>query len=105
MKNQEKNLRNTVKGNAVFSLLSGIALIIFHSTLGEIMNISDSKILLFVGDGLIVFAISVLYFGLRKEIKPKEIKLIIYQDWGWVIGSILFKVRTEINNPGALNAL
>jgi len=52
------------------------------------MNITAPNSLAYIGIGLFIFAITLFQNAFRKEIKPKQIRLIIIQDWTWVIGSL-----------------
>jgi len=94
MKNQEQNIRIALKSNAAFSLLSGGTLIVFSKTIAAEMNIANHYILMGIGVGLLLFAGSILAIAFSKEVQPKKVRSIIWQDWGWVAGStILLALR------------
>ena len=90
MKNN--NLKITLQANAVFSSLSGLAMIFFHKALSSWMGIQNAQIMIFIGIGLLLFAGTIIWISLQKTIDQKHVKTIILQDWLWVIGSILIIV-------------
>lgn len=85
----KKKLQNVLKANAVFSMLSGSAILFFGNSIAEMMNISNAIILMVIGVGLILFGSFVWYQVSRSNINIKKVKMIIIQDWIWVLGSIL----------------
>lgn len=104
MKNAENNLRNTLKANAGFSSAWGIALIIWHPELSNWMGVEMPMVLLIIGIGLLLFAAVLFYLAFGKTIKPGAIKSIVYQDWGWVLGSAILLIGQffELSLPGQL---
>jgi len=88
MKKSEEYLRYAIKGNAFFSISSAITLLLLSRPLAKLMNITAPNSLAYIGIGLFIFAITLFQNAFRKEIKPKQIRLIIIQDWTWVIGSL-----------------
>ncbi|MTI33580.1 hypothetical protein [Xanthovirga aplysinae] len=92
MKTSDKNLRNLLKINAIFSLLSGLVLVLFKHQVGALLTISNPQILLLIGIGLFLFAGNLLYHAFNKEIKPNSIRIIIYEDWTWVLGSAVLLI-------------
>ena len=105
MNNQEKNLRNLLKVNAAFSLMSGSLLIIFSNDLAEIMELKNSTVLVYIGVGLLLFVMILLLAALRKQINTKEVKGVIVQDWTWVVGSIVLLLFNPFNISLAGNLL
>lgn len=89
MKKSEKYLRYAIKGNAFFSISSAITLLLSSRPLAKLMHITAPNTLVYIGIGLFIFAITLFQNAFRKELKPKQIRLIIIQDWVWVIGSII----------------
>lgn len=93
----EKNLRNVIKANALFSLTSGTSLLVFAETIARIMNIANANILIIIGVGLLLFVGFLLYNAYRKEINPKQVQFIILQDWLWVITSAILLAFDPFN--------
>lgn len=84
---QDKKLKLVLLANAAFSTISGLTLISFHQALAQWMGIPGPKVLLFIGIGLLFFALSLIRTARQQPISPKEVRLIIWQDWLWVTGS------------------
>jgi hypothetical protein len=104
MSTPEKKLRDALKGNAAFSLISGIILISYHGKVGQVMNIKEIFVLQLVGIGLLLFVAMLLYNAFRKTLDIKQVKIIIVQDWSWVLGSMVLLIIEpfDISNYGNL---
>ncbi|MFT5779353.1 MAG: hypothetical protein ACI837_002311 [Crocinitomicaceae bacterium] len=102
MKSSTQSLRKAVQLNAVFSSASGASLLLSPISIAEFMHLSDPMILRFVGIGLVVFAISLVYFTRKKSVNPKEIRLVIFQDLTWVLASVALLIARpfEISSGG-----
>ena len=82
-------LKTVLLGNAVFSTVSGIAMLTFNGLLMEIMGIVLSWILPTIGAGLILFGLIIVYHATRPATSSFQVKLIIFQDVAWVLGSTI----------------
>lgn len=91
MKNVRK-LKYALLANAMFSTISGLILIFFNDQLARIMAVKIPAILLFIGIGLLFFAGSIIWLAKHTAINQKRVKMIIIQDWLWVIGSLLILI-------------
>ncbi len=89
MKTPGNHLRNALKANAAFSLLSGITLILAKGSIAQLMNINNNMVLLYIGVGLLLFVASILHAAFSSTLSIKKVKFIIVQDWAWVVGSVL----------------
>jgi len=89
MKSSSKKLRNVLWINAIFSLINGLALTVFPTIIAHWMGIAFPDILRYIGIALLLFAGSVGFSASKKVLSKKEIQFIIYQDWAWVIGSMI----------------
>lgn len=87
MPTDQQKLRWVLKGNAAFSLLSGLALIMTYTSLAGLMGIRHEAVLLYVGIGLVFFSGIVFHAGWRKMLLPKQVWAIVLQDWVWVVAS------------------
>lgn len=92
MKTSERNLRMALKANSVFSLMSGILLLLFTKDIAELMNIDNHYVLVVVGVGMLLFFVSLIYNSTKIEISTLQVNFIIAQDYAWVIGSIALLV-------------
>ena len=86
MQNQ-KMLKNALKSNAGFSILSGLALIVFNATFQSLFQTQLQ--LWIVGLILLLFAGQVLNLALKSTLPQKEVKAIIVMDILWVVGSAI----------------
>jgi hypothetical protein len=103
MKTSEKNLRMALKGNALFSLLSGATLLIYPRTISTIMKVENHNVYWIVGIGLLLFCSYLLFNAYKKELDLKEVKFIIIQDWVWVMGSLAIILIDPFNISHAGN--
>lgn len=76
--------------NALFSGVSGILLIIFHSVMASLFSIENSSVFWIIGIALIYFAATILFEWKRQ--KRIGILVIIAQDILWVIGSLILLI-------------
>ena len=84
-----KKLSLTLKINAIFSLVNGLAMLFFYKQIAAFMNFEYPQVLLAIGIILIGFAALVYRTAVASTISKKLIKFIIIQDWLWVVGSVL----------------
>lgn len=92
MKTRETKLKMTLKANALFSLISGLTLLIFSETIAFLMNLNSNLPLTIIGVGLLLFVMLILFVTYQKSINLKLVKSIIIQDILWVIGSIILLI-------------
>lgn len=81
-------LRNTLKGNVLFSIVSGTTLLVANQWLSGLMGVAKPVVLMIIGGGLLLFGGYVWFQSSRPHLVKKEIWGIIIADWGWVAGSI-----------------
>jgi hypothetical protein len=95
-------LKYTLLSNFCFSLMSGLSLVLFSDEIGTLMEVRLSGALVYIGLGLLPFALFTIWVSQQKKNYQKWVKLIIYMDLSWVIGScviLLFQPFT-INATG-----
>lgn len=85
MKDSNNQLKRALIANAIFSGLSGLALLLAADTLNEFMNLSNTLALRLVGIGLLVFVVQLI--GAIRKPGAKVVRMIIIQDWLWVLGT------------------
>jgi hypothetical protein len=86
-KNSNKVLKVGLLGNAIFSFLTGLALVIAHAPLAAYMGIEDTRILLVVGVMLLPFAVLLWLVSRREVVRRSEIYYLSALDGAWVVGS------------------
>ena len=84
-----KRLKNTIKANAIFSSISGTLLILFPGVFADLMQVNNNLVFTIIGVGLILFVFLLIYVSTTKNINRNLVKLIIVQDWIWVLGSAI----------------
>lgn len=83
-------LQKALSTNAIFSVISGLALILFHNSIAKIFEVNNSNVFWVIGIGLLLFSLSI-FIEIKKQ-RPKSVKKIILQDYIWVIGSIILLI-------------
>ena len=103
MKTREIKLRKTLKRNALFSLISGLTLLIFPASIAPFMNLTNDLPMTIIGAGLVLFVMFTLFVAYQKTIRLILVKIIIIQDTLWVAGSIILLLTNpfEISNKGS----
>ena len=87
---KESLLRNTLRGNVAFSVVTGLAFILAKRPLSEFIGTSPSWTLLIVGLTLLPFAYIVYRIATQTPIDIRAAKSIITMDIIWVIASFVF---------------
>ena len=85
--NSNSFLKYVLRLNATFSLTSGILISLFFHKVSDIMGFNSPVILNYMGPILCGFAIYVWMYASRQT--RSHIKMIIFQDLLWVLGSII----------------
>jgi cytochrome c oxidase assembly factor CtaG len=82
-------LKNALFIDSLFSLLSGIAFLLFSKAVASLLGVSASWIIPALGVGVIVYAIEI-YLAARAEPVPMGIaRFAVYGNLVWVLGSVL----------------
>lgn len=88
MTKDSRLLRRTLQANGCFSLLSGLLILGFTRPLAVWMGLPDPLWLWALVPGLVLFGSVVLGLGLKWEPPPGPVRVVIWLDWGWVLGSV-----------------
>jgi ribosome-associated toxin RatA of RatAB toxin-antitoxin module len=92
-------LQKALLANGIFSLVSGITLIVFFSLISQWFEVPDNSVFWITGSVLIGFAITVLV-EVKKQ-RPVSVLIIIMQDLIWVIVSFVILIA----KPFTISAL
>ena len=87
---KESLLRNTLRGNAAFSILTGLLFVLAKRPLARFIGISPDWALLIVGLTLLPFAYIVYRVATQSSIDIRAAKSIITMDIIWVVASFIF---------------
>ena len=93
-------LRRVLQANAVFSTISGIALVAFAGRFAAFMGVGRSWILLVIGAVLLVFAVTLLVNSLRENINENEVVQAIISDGVWVAASTVIAFMGIVSPAG-----
>jgi hypothetical protein len=93
-KQRQQLLRMALIGNALFSTISGLTLVLAGRWVVRLLGLPEAVNLLTMGISLLVFAVTLLFFARKKPIKLLDAWIAVLLDLAWVIGSypLLFVV-------------
>jgi len=74
-------------GNALFSTISGLTLILAGQRVVRLLGLPEAVNLLTMGISLLVFAVTLVVFARKKPIKVSDAWMAVLLDLAWVIGS------------------
>ena len=100
---QSNLLRNALKGNGVFSTVSGISFLVMAKPIATFLGINSPWIIVAVGVSLLFFAVGLFRNAFSQNINRFEARLAITLDFLWVVGSaaaILLGVLSTGGNWG-----
>jgi hypothetical protein len=80
-------LRKALIANALFSTVSGLAILFAQGSVSRILGISKNIGLAILGLGLLVFAGTLLINARRQQVKTSDAWIAVVLDFAWVIGS------------------
>ncbi|MCU0498810.1 MAG: SRPBCC family protein [Anaerolineae bacterium] len=86
---QTITLKTALLANALFSILSGLMLILFSDAVRSLIGIGELILYQFVGVGLLGFASIVIWTATRNPINTFLAMMISLADFLWVIGTLL----------------
>jgi len=87
---KEGLVRNTLRGNAIFSVVSGLFFTFAAGPIATFVGISSSVAVVVIGLGLFPFAYAVFRVANSVSLNKQNIKTIIGLDIAWVIASYVF---------------
>jgi hypothetical protein len=82
-------LRNALRGNALFSGLSGIVSLVAAQSLATFTGIQESLVFVILGVVLILFAVDLIWIASRESINRRFAVAVIFMDVAWVAGSAI----------------
>lgn len=87
--NHMNTLRNVLRGNVIFSLLSGLLMLLAAGSVANFMDVDATWPFYALGVGLFLWAADVYLVSAQENINPRYVWGIIAGDLSWVIGSAL----------------
>lgn len=80
-------LKNALRGNAVFSLISAITALVASGSIADLIGVEPTLPFIIIGVGLIIWAIEVYAISSQDPIRPQFVRMVIGGDLMWVVGS------------------
>lgn len=95
----KKLMTNTLKANALFSLVSGLSMIVFQHHLPALFALAAYHSLTFtiIGSCLLFFSAIVFAVSIQKTVNQLLVNTIIILDILWVIDSLLIALTNVFN--------
>jgi hypothetical protein len=87
--NDSRLLHRTLRGNAIFSIISGAACLADSGPIGAFLGLGSAAPIAILGAVLLVYAAILLWDTARAPISRRTAWIAIALDIDWVIGSIL----------------
>ena len=80
-------LRKALIGNALFSILSGVTILLAQGWVLRILGLPENISLAILGIGLIVFAVTLVINARRQPVRTSDAWIVVVLDLAWVLGS------------------
>ena len=93
-------LRKALMGNALFSTLSGLTILLAQGWVLRILGLASSVNLLILGAGLIVFAVTLVINARKQQVKKSDAWIAVLMDVAWVLGSYLLIFIVPFSTEG-----
>jgi hypothetical protein len=97
---EESLLRKALMGNALFSALSGLGILIAHAQTSRLLGLSSSGPLLIIAIALLGFAAMLLTNARREFMKLSDAWTAVSMDLSWVVGSYVVLFVVPFSNGG-----
>jgi len=96
----DRLLRYSLRGNAAFSTLSGLASLVFATPLASALGSSPPLPLQIIGAQLLGFAALLVWLASRPVIRPGFVWAVIAADLLWVVGTIPLVMSGQLTSAG-----
>ncbi len=97
---KDRLLRYSLRGNAAFSSLSGLAALIFATPLASALGTGPPLALRLLGAQLFGFALLLVWLAARPLIRPAFVWAVIAADLLWVVGTVPIVMSGELSSAG-----
>ena len=92
----DRLLRMALRGNGIFSTVSGALLVVASRPLAEFLGVSSAAALLSLGVILLLYAVDLFWMTSRENLSLPFAWFAIIMDVLWVIGSIVLLVADPL---------
>jgi len=93
-------LRKALMGNALFSTLSGLTMLLAQGWVLRILGLASNVNLLILGVGLILFAITLVVNARKQQVKKSDAWIAVLMDVAWVLGSYILIFIVPFSTEG-----
>ena len=100
MSSKQKLLRRALVGNALFSLISGVAILTANRSIVEFLGLPSNVSLMALGIGLLGYAGWLLWNARREKIKIVDAWIAVILDMVWVVGSYALLLAVRFSSGG-----
>ena len=97
---RQQLLRMALMGNALFSTISGLTLVLAGHWVVRLLGLPQAVNLITMGISLLTFAIALMAFARKKPIKLLDAWIAVILDLAWVIGSYPLLFVVPFNTSG-----
>ena len=80
-------LNQAIRGNGLFSALSGLGMVLAAAPLANFLGLNSSTPLMVIGIGLFIYALDLFWLASREKIDHRLAWGVIALDVAWVVGS------------------
>ena len=89
---REALVRRTLLGNALFSEITGLALLLFSVPIARFLGVAPSWPLLVLGSGLLLFGVQVYTAWRSRPLDRRGVMTTVALDAGWVVASAVLLI-------------
>jgi hypothetical protein len=93
-------LRKALMGNALFSSLTGLTILLAQGWVLGILGISKNVSIAVLGFGLLVFAGTLVINARRQQVKRSDAWIAVVLDMAWVFGSYVLILAAPFSTEG-----
>src|SRR4029077_3084580 len=93
-------LRKALLGNALFSTLSGLTILLAQRWVLGILGVSNRVSLVVLGIGLIAFAVILVVNARRPQVKTSHVWMAVVMDVAWVVASYVLIFVVPFSTEG-----
>ncbi len=93
-------LRKALMGNALFSTLSGLTILLAHGWVLRVLGLSQNVSLMILGIGLLVFAATLVINARRQQVRTSDAWIAVSMDVAWVLASFVIVFVAPLSTSG-----
>jgi hypothetical protein len=87
-----ESLRWALRGNAVFSTVSGVMMVLKPELVSSWLGVSIAWLLPWIGGGLLLFAVDLVHQSVQAELSSLRARIASVSDFAWTLGTVVLLV-------------